>query len=358
MRSSPSLLRRLAVVAAASLTLVAAGCANRGGTDPATGADAMKLNVGQISDSVAFFPIFVAENQGYFKDEGLTLGDRPRLGTGAKVAAALQGGSIDVAAGVMTDAFNLHKINDKTRVVGSLVDEYYVDVVAGPAIPASLDDAPLSDRVKALRGKKIGITGPGSGTEALVTYLLKQQGLSAKTDVTLVNLGADPSASIGALKAGRVDALTFFQPIGQQAEATGVGRIYISPARGDVPQLTGATHGALFTTQAIIDGKGKAVAAFLQAIAKAERMITDDPAKAQQLLQEYQGTLKPAAVKALMPILEKEIPDDPTPTAAGYEKSAAFHKESGLVTSPPSFADMVPSSWIKTALQGSAKTGG
>ena len=124
----------------------------------------MRLNVGQISNSVAFFPIFVAENQGYFKAEGLTLGDRPRLGTGAKLAAAVQAGSIDVAGGVMTDAFNLYKINAKTRVVGALVDEYYVDIIAGTGIPSSLDGAPLAERVKALRGKKIGITGPGSGT--------------------------------------------------------------------------------------------------------------------------------------------------------------------------------------------------
>ncbi len=345
------LLRRVAVVAVVALTLVATGCTNKGSVKPATGADVMKLNVGQISNSVAFFPIFVAEDQGYFTAEGLTLGDRPRLGTGAKLAAALQAGSIDVAGGVMTDAFNLYKINPKTRVVGTLVDEYYVDVIVGTGFPASLDSAPLAERVKAMRGKKIGITGPGSGTEALLTYLLKQQGLSPKTDVTLVNLGADASASIDALKAGRVDALSFFQPIGQQAEATGVGRIYISPARGDIPELTGALHGALFTTQDVIDGKGKALSAFLRAIAKAERTITDDPTKAKQLLQKYQATVNPATVTALVPILQKEIPKDPTPTADGYAKSAAFHQQSDLVTSPPSFADMVPSSFISAALK-------
>jgi len=301
------LLRRMTVIAAAALTLVAAGCAHQGSSKPATGADAMTLNVGQISDSAAFFPIFVAEDQGYFTAQGLTLGDRPRLGTGAKLAAAVQSGGIDVAGGVMTDAFNLYQINPKA-----------------PTIPASLDTAPLADKVKALKGKKIGITGPGSGTEALLVYLLKQQGLSAKTDVTLVNLGADASASIGALKAGRVDALSFFQPIGQQAETTNVGRIF----------------------------KGKAVGAFLRAIAKAEQTITTDPVKTEQLLQKYQSTLPPATVKALVPVLQKEIPSSPAPTEQGYQKSADFHQQSGLIPSPPPFATMVPSAFISTALKG------
>ena len=350
-RTRSTATRRLAVVALAAFGVILSGCADNGSSSkPTTGADAMTLNVGQTSNSVAFFPLFVAEDQGYFKAEGLALGDRPRMGTGAKLAAALQAGSIDVAAGVMTDVFNLYKINPKTKLLGSLVNEYYVDIIAGPSIPAALDQTPLAERVKGLKGKKIGITGPGSGTEALVVYLLKQQGLDAKTDVTLVNLGSDASASIGALKAHRVDALSFFQPIGQQAEATGVGRIYISPARGDVPELTGITHGAVFTTQPTIDRKGNAVAAFLRAIASAEKTITDDPAKAKILMQKYQETINPTALEAFMPVLAKEIPSTPTLPEEAYQKSATFHQNSGLLTEAPAYGSLVPSAWVAAAL--------
>lgn len=342
------------VALAIVVLLLTAGCARSGATSQGTASGPLTLNVGQISNSAAFFPIFVAENQGYFKDQGLTLGDRPRLGTGAKLAAALQSGSIDVAGGVMTDAFNLYKINNKARVIGALVDSYYVDIVAGPNIPTSLDSAPLAQKVRALKGKKIGITGPGSGTEALVTYLFKQQGLDPKTDVTMVNLGSDASAALGALKAGRVDALSFFQPIGQEAEATNIGRIFISPTRGDVPELKGATHGVLFTTQNVLDSKGKAVAAFLRGIAQAEKLITSDQTQTKALLQKYQPALNPQTLDRLVPVLQKEIPANPTPQQHGYQVSANFHQQSGLIASPPPFSTMVPSSWISTALKGAS----
>lgn len=345
--------RRAGVAALITITLVAAaGCANSASSAPATGADAMTLNVGQISDSVAFFPIFVAEDQGFFEDEGLTLAERPRLGTGAKLAAALESDSIDIAGGVMTDAYNLYQINDEARVIGSLVNEYYVDVIAGEGIPDSLDDAPLDEKVGALEGKAIGITGPGSGTEALVSYLLAQQGLDTATDVTLVNLGADPSAAIGALKAGRVDALSFFQPVGEQAQATGVGRIFISPARGDVPALADAVHGALFTTQEVMDHKPDAAAAFVRGIARAEELISTDAVAAAELLQKYQSTMDPETIELLAPVLQDEIPETPMPTESGYETSATFHQESGLIPDPPVFADMVPVAWIESALKG------
>ncbi|MBT0768275.1 ABC transporter substrate-binding protein [Kineosporia sp. J2-2] len=334
----------------AALALLAAGCADRGSDEPATGADAMRLNLGQTSDSVAFFPFFVAEQEGYFEDEGLTLGERPRLGTGAKSAAALQSGSIDVAGGVMTDVYNLYGVNDDAQLIGTLTDEFYVDIVAGDGIPTSEDDKPLAERVKALQGKNIGITGPGSGTEALLTYLLRQQGMDAETDITMVNLGSDPSASIGALKAGRVDALSFFQPIGQQAEVTGVGRLFISPARGDVPEMKGQTHGVAFTTRSVINRKGPAVQAFLRALKRAETLINEDTAKTTELFQEYQETMDPKAVADILPILQAEVPDDPTPDAEGYGTSATFHQDSGLIEQPPAFDDLVPGDFIGEAL--------
>ncbi|WP_306215494.1 ABC transporter substrate-binding protein [Actinoplanes sp. RD1] len=335
----------LTTALAATLPLPLAACLDKDADKPATGADAMRLGVGQISNSVAFFPLFVAEENGSFAAEGLTLGERPRLGTGAKLAAALQSGSIDVGAGVMTDAFNLFKINPEMRVVAALVTEYYVDIIAGPGIAATAADGPLAAKVQALRGKKVGITGPGSGTEALLTYLLKQQKLDARTDVTMVNLGADASASLGALKAGRVDALSFFQPIGQQAEAQRIGRILISPARGDVPELRGALHGVAFTTQQVLDRKGPAVAAFVRALASAEQAIHGDAAAVGRLLQKYQTTMDPATVRALVPVLQQEIPATPAPGEAAYATSARFHQGSGLVAAPPAYAAVVPSSF-------------
>jgi NitT/TauT family transport system substrate-binding protein len=138
--------RRTLLKAFAATPLLLAGCATRHSTTPQG-----VLNVGQISNSVAFLPLFIAEHKGYFAAEGVQLGERPRLGTGAKVAAALKGGSIDLGAGVITDAFNLAKIDDGTRIVTSLVTEYYVDVVVPPSFE---EPDTLEDRIAALVGKR------------------------------------------------------------------------------------------------------------------------------------------------------------------------------------------------------------
>ncbi|OXM74366.1 MULTISPECIES: ABC transporter substrate-binding protein [Amycolatopsis] len=314
---------------AASPLLLAGACATRESTTPSG-----VLNVGQISDSAAFFPLFIAEKRGYFAAEGLTLGERPRLGTGAKVAAALKSGSIDLGAGVITDAFNLAKIDDGTRIVTSLVTEYYVDIVVPPSFPEA---GSLEEKIRALVGKNIGITGPGSGTEALVKYLFGSIGRNAETDATLVNLGSAATSAIGALKSDRVDALAFFQPIGQQAEAAGAGRIHISPAAGDVPSLTGALHGCVFSTRKLLARKKDEFAAFQRAMGRALADVHGDPAGARELLGQYLKSTDPAALDALLPILRHEIPVSPDVQQTSYDTARKFHLDSGLVKKAPDY---------------------
>ncbi|KAA9166820.1 ABC transporter substrate-binding protein [Amycolatopsis acidicola] len=309
--------------------LLAAGCATRESTTPPG-----VLNVGQISDSVAFLPLFIAEKQGYFTQEGVTLGERPRLGTGAKVAAALKSGSIDLGAGVITDAFNLAKIDNGTRITTSLVTEYYVDIVVPPSFP---EPESLEQKVTALLGRNIGITGPGSGTEALVDYLFTSIGRNAATDATLVNLGSATTSAIGALKTKRVDALAFFQPIAQQAAAAGVGRTFISPARGDVPSLRGALHGVVFSTQKLLNRKKNELAGFQRAIARALADIHGDQAKVRSLLGQYLKGTDGKALDALIPILRQEVPASPDVQRAAYDTARSFHLTSGLVKKAPEY---------------------
>jgi NitT/TauT family transport system substrate-binding protein len=325
--------RRTLLKAFAATPLLLAGCATRYSTTPPG-----VLNVGQISNSVAFFPLFVAEEKGYFAVEGVQLGERPRLGTGAKVAAALKGGSIDLGAGVITDAFNLAKIDDGTRIATSLVTEYYVDIVVPPSFE---EPDTLEDKIAALVGKQIGITGPGSGTEALVNYLFTSIGRNAAVDSTLVNLGSAATAAIGALTASRVDALAFFQPIAQQVEAAHIGRTYISPVRGDVPALRGALHGVVFSTQKLLDRKPAELAAFNRAIARALADIHGDPAQARNLLGKYLENTDAAALDALVPILGREIPHTPLVERASYDTARSFHLDSGLVKKAPTYEEVL-----------------
>ncbi|MFD3928760.1 ABC transporter substrate-binding protein [Streptomyces sp. NPDC058614] len=326
------------LLATGAVTLTGAGCAESGAST-AVG----KLAVGQVSTSIAFFPMFIATKKGYFKEEGVTFGDPPILGNGSKVAAALKSGSIELGGSVMTDVLKLSQIQSDIRLVANLVDKYYIDIITGTKFEGAAANAPLEKRIAALRGKKIGITGPGSGTEALVVYLFTKGGMDAKKDAELVNLGSEPPAALGALKGGQVDALSFAQPLAQQAEGTDVGTTYISPARGDIPGLVNASHGVIFTTQGILKDKAKEIAAFQRALVRARGDIHGgDSAELKKLLAEYRSGMPDATLDALLPQLKDEIPATNGFKRSSFDAAVEFHKFSGLIEKDPGYDRLVP----------------
>lgn len=326
------------------VTLAGAGCAGSGAKTQVG-----EVAVGQVSTSIAFFPMFIATRKNYFKKEGVTFGDPPILGSGSKVSAALKSGSIELAGSVMTDVFKLSALDGNIRLVANMVDKYYIDIVTGTKFRGASADATLDKRIESLRGRKIGITGPGSGTEALVIYLFTKGGMDPKKDAELVNLGSEPAAALGALKNGNVDALSFAQPLAQQAEGTGVGTTYISPARGDIPGLVNVSHGVIFTTQGILKKKADEIAAFQRALLRAKKDIHGgDTAELRKLLAEYRSGMPDATLDALLPQLKDEIPATNGFKRSSFDAAVAFHTFSGLIDKNPDYDQLVPANLRET----------
>lgn len=337
----------LALVALVS-SLLASCASHPGATSGSKGK--MSLRIVQSSTSVAYFPLFVASQENLYAKQGLDVGAPVIAGGDSKVAAALAGGSADLGGGVATTAFLLADGNRDPRIVANLVDGYYVDVIVGNQFKQPPAGASLDDKIRALKGARIGIPAPSGGGVALLQYLFHQVGLNVQKDVTLVNLGASNAGALGALKTDRVNALCFFQPVGQEVETRHAGSIYLSPTRGDIPGMAGQPHGLVMTTSSTLKQKPKAIAAFVRAIAAAEKLIHDDPAKAKELFKKYQPALDEQTVDKLMPVLEKEIPAKPVLTADGYARAVKFHQIAGLAKHPPSFSTITDNDVISKAL--------
>jgi ABC-type nitrate/sulfonate/bicarbonate transport system substrate-binding protein len=346
--------RRLRHLFEASIGMVTAASLTAAGPSAVAGASSTPtpVDVGQISNSVAYFPIYVARVKHYFTKAGVSVAQPPLLGTGAKVAAALASGSIEVGGGVMTDAFNLFDANNNPELIAATVDSYYVDVIVGKSFHGPSVKASLKKRISALKGKKIGITGPGSGTNALIDYLFSLDGMNAETQATLVNLGSSASAAVDALKNGEVDALVFFQPVGQIAEAAGAGTIYISPANGTVPGLKGAINGTVYTTATELRQHRSAILGVIKGIGKAEKYIhLATTSSLVSLLTSYDSGMSTTVARSLVPVLKKEVPSTPKFTKKGYKAEVTVNVKGGLVKSAPSYGKVVAGKDITKALK-------
>ncbi len=337
----------------ACLLLVGLSLASCGSTVNAS--NDMTLKVAQVANNLPSFSLYVGVKEGFFKAQGLTLDPQmpPALGTGGKLSTAVEANSVEVGVGAATDAFTISRVDSSIRMIANISDGYQIDIIVNKSFlqQTGLTDAsPLAAKVEALKGKKVGISGPGSSTDALVTYLFRQQGLNAQTDVVKESLGTSVPAVLAALQSGRVDAVALAMPGGEVATAKGFGDIFISPVRGDDPALVGQLYDVAYAKQSVMNAKPRAIQAFIRGLAQTDTFIQQQPDKTFALLKTYMSTVSPKALNNAWNILKPSMPKTPQICQNGYNVANQFHLKAGLIAVPLAYNDLVAENTINQAI--------
>ena len=244
-------------------TLVAVAAASLIALAHSAGAHALEKNaISFATTGVPTFyglPLVVAKQRGYFADEGLKV-DINEFAGGSRAAQAVVGGSADVGMGGFEYALQLQPKGIALKNV--------VVTLRYPAIAIGVGKAYASRyrSPKDLKGLRIGVSAPGSQTHFGVSRLLAKAGLQS-SDVSIIGLGPPPSA-LAAVRAGKVDALSYADPVMTVLEAQGDLRI-IADARTTkgTTDLFGAAYpgGAVY----VLEDFAKANPATVQAVANA-----------------------------------------------------------------------------------------
>lgn len=150
-----------------------------------------------------YLPLTIAEQQGYFKDEGLQVEISDFAG-GAKALQALVGGSADVVSGGYE-----HTINMQAK--GQAITAFVLQARAPQIVfGVSTKTMPNYKSIADLKGKKIGVTAPGSSTNMMASFVLAKGGLKP-TDVSFIGVGTSAGA-LSALRSGQIDAISNLDP--------------------------------------------------------------------------------------------------------------------------------------------------
>ena len=151
-----------------------------------------------------YLPLTIAEQLGHFKDEGLQV-EIPDFAGGSKALQALVGGSADVVSGAYEHTINMQA---KNQFIESFVLQGRApQIVLAVSTKTMPDYKSLAD----LKGKKIGVTAPGSSTSMMASYVLAKAGIKP-SEVSFIGVGA-ASGAITAVKSGQVDAIANLDPV-------------------------------------------------------------------------------------------------------------------------------------------------
>jgi len=166
--------------------------------------------------SFYYLPLTLAEQLGYFKAEGLEV-EISDFSGGARALQAVVGGSADVVSGAYEHTINLQ--NKGQFFQGFVLQGRAPQIAMG----VSTKTMPNYKSVADLKGKKIGVTAPGSSTNMMANLVLSRAGLKA-SDVSFIGVGTSAGA-LSALRSGQIDAISNIDPVMTMLEQKGDVRI-------------------------------------------------------------------------------------------------------------------------------------
>ncbi len=277
-----------------------AAATNPGGAAPAAPAatappQLIPAKVAYTTIAASQAPVWVAEAAGYFKEQGLDVGDMNRVDPGATLLAALHNGDVDVAAAGGTSLMLGNLQGLETMIVGSSLDFFEDAIVADPSIKS----------VEGLRGKTIGVSRLKAISDTAARVALEKLGLRPDEDVSFRGTGGN-AESLAALQEGSVDAASISVPALFKAEHLGFLKIVDITAM-HIPYATG-TYGA---TKSTIANRPEVVERVLKAVAQGTARFKSDPEFAAQVVKQYSQIQAPTAlsktVEVYQPIFQVDL---------------------------------------------------
>jgi NitT/TauT family transport system substrate-binding protein len=210
------------VLAAGLVTLVAASAAMA--DDAVLEKKDIAIAVGGSISQMNKVAYAIALARKYFEQEGLTI-DSTAFASGTAGLQSLVAGGADVAEGAYE-----HTLRMQAKGVNLTC------LVAYGRYPANVlvVRKSMADKIKTvadLKGKKIGISAPGSSTQNFVAGLMERAGVSWK-EASYISIGTGPSAVAAMKTGGELDALVNLDPA-INALVDGGDAVVLSDSRTD-----------------------------------------------------------------------------------------------------------------------------
>ena len=214
-----------------------------------------------------YLPLTVAEQLGYFKAEGLdaTIFD---FAGGSRALQAVVGGSADVVSGAFEHTVNMQHKGQAMRA--------FVLQGRAPQIVLGINPKTMPNYkgVADLKGKKIGVSAPGSSTNVMANFVLAGAGLKP-SDVSYVGVGT-ANGAVAAMRAGQIDAMSNLDPVITLLLRSGDIKIVTDTRKvADADKVFGGPMPAacLYAPQTFIDRNPNTVQALTNAIVRANKWI-------------------------------------------------------------------------------------
>lgn len=247
------------------------------------------VRLASAQNSIGSLPIVLAQREGLFAAENIKIEIVDFRG-GAPAVQALASGSVEACICAADHAVRLRARGQGGLVLTALTEFHGYGLVA-------LTSSPATD-LKSLKGKRIGITAPGSLTDNTVRYFLEEAGMNADRDVEITGVGTGGPMR-AAIETGAIAAGMLTTPDVQAAMGDGGKFKLVQDYRNlQYPAL------GLLVVDKWVQGNQDTAKAVARAVVKAEGLVRSNRPAVEAALAEMYPALDPK----LRTVLADEAP--------------------------------------------------
>ena len=214
-----------------------------------------------------YLPMAIADWMGFFKDEGLDVKVVDFQG-GSRSLQAVIGGSADVVSGAFEHTLSMQTKRQAMRA--------FVLQDRAPQVVMAVNNRKMKDykSLADLKGKRIGVTAPGSSSHVIANYVLATAGIRPN-EVSVIGIGSGAGA-IAAVRSGQVDAFVGLDPVITTLEKDNLITIVADTRNvAESDKLFGGpmVAGCLYAPEAFIRENPVTVQKLVNAVVRADRWL-------------------------------------------------------------------------------------
>jgi len=288
-----------------------------------------RIVVGVSTVNVAFLPIYLTQDKGFFKGEGLDV-LVVMFNAGATNLQAMIGGDVQIMAGGVPETV-------LARAGGADIKNFWA---ISNVMPFQIYGNAKLKSLEQSKGKKFAISRFGSLSEFLTRSALKQSGVDPK-DVTMLQIGATP-ARFTTLASGIVDATILWFPVTERAKAAGMNKLF------DLKDLyPNWTNVGFIARESWLAKEKEQTTKFLRAYQRGVRYTRENRDEGIRTLRKYDG-LNAAEAAAGYDEYRESFPLDGRILDAGIVATVEQEIETGRLKNKIPLSEMIDSSFINS----------
>ena len=285
--------------------------------------------VGVSTVNVAFLPIYLTQDKGFFKDEGLDV-LVVMFNAGATNLQAMIGGDVQIMAGGVPETV-------LARAGGAGIKNFWA---ISNVMPFQIYGSAKLKSLEQSKGKKFAISRFGSLSEFLTRSALKHSGVDPR-DVTMLQIGATP-ARFTTLASGIVDATILWFPVTERAKAAGMNKLF------DLKDLyPNWTNVGFIARESWLAKEKEQTTKFLRAYQRGVRYTRENRNDGIRTLEKYVG-LNAAEAAAGYDEYRESFPLDGRILDAGIVATIEQEIETGRLKGKIAVSEMIDNSFINS----------